>query len=105
VRGQAEDQNPTELVLCNSKAQGPNLRLNTNRQFLLRAARLGFRQIHFPDCESPAFCQDERKSFVWAVLEKDGVIAPHSHALRVESPRTQAIPVTPSLKENKKPFM
>ncbi len=105
VRGQGENQPPTELVLSNSQVQGTNLRLNTNREFFLRAARLGFRQIHFTGPELPAFCHEEHKTFVWAVLEKDGVIPPQANTIRVESPLRQPIPTTPSTKRKATPLM
>ena len=46
IRAIAEDQsNPTELVLSNSRRIGDELRFNTDRKFLTRAAELGFRDI------------------------------------------------------------
>lgn len=105
IRATADDGPQTELVLSNSKAQGTALRLNTNRQFLARAVDLGFRQIHFTGCESPAFCQDEQHSFVWALLEKEGVIPPDGKALRVESPVVRPARTSKLPREEKSPFM
>jgi hypothetical protein len=105
IRAKADDGYPTDLVLSNSKLQGANLRINTNRQFLARAIGLGFRQIHFTGCESPAFCQDDCHSFVWALLEKDGVIPPDGKALRVESPVVKSARTSKSSREEKRPFM
>jgi hypothetical protein len=105
IRVKVVDGPPTDLVLTNSKPQGKALRLNTNRQFLARATGLGFRQIHFTGSESPAFCQEEYQTFVWALLEKDGVIPPDRNALRVESPRVRPDSTRKFTTEERKPSM
>lgn len=104
IRAKAEGGPQTDLILSNSTLQGNALRLNTNRQFLARAIGLGFRQIHFTGSESPAFCQNEHHSFVWALLEQDGTVPPDSKALRVESPCIRPDRKRKSTVE-KKPFM
>ena len=59
IRGKAADQSrATELVLSNSRLEGEMITLNSNRQYLLRALRLGFRDVHFYGREQPALCDD-----------------------------------------------
>ena len=43
----------TELVLARSRYTGTPVRLNTNREFLARAVRLGFTEIEIVDADSP----------------------------------------------------
>jgi len=113
IRAQGEDQPaPTELVLCNSSRAGDSVRFNTNRNFLARAMKLGFRDVHLSGPEMPAFCCDETRQYLWALLGKEGAIKPHEQATRIESPgnssspsisqpRTRRTPVTmPKPQEN-----
>ncbi len=55
---------------------------------------LGFREVHFRGPEIPAFCRDDRRNYVWAVLEKDGAIKPAPNATRIVSTGTET-PGTP----------
>ena len=87
VRSQAPGRQPTELVLTNSTVDGEATRLNTNRSFLSRVVKLGFRDMRLYGPETPAYCCDEHRSYVWAVLGKDGVITPSSQCVRIESPQ------------------
>lgn len=99
----AEQSTPTDLVLCNSRRDGEEIRVNTNRKFLARAVQLGFRDIHLRSADAPAYCTDGRRSYVWALLGKDGALQPEAGATRIESPlspttrttrRRTAIPMT-----------
>lgn len=103
----AEQQAPTDLVLRNSLRRGGELKVSSNREFLKRAIRLGFREIHFRDVEDPAFCRDARRGYVWALLGKANVLKPDTSATRIESPivgktahrkpsKSQAIQAVPS---------
>ncbi len=87
LRAKATDQQaPTELVLSNSARHGAELRFNSNRAFLSRAAELGFREVYLRDAESPAYCRDGHRSYIWALLGKDGALKPNANATRIESP-------------------
>ena len=97
----AEQQSPTDLVLRNSRRRGEELKVSSNRDFLKRAIRLGFREIYFRDVDAPAFCRTDRRAYVWALLGKDAVLKPDATAIRIESPtlgrttrqaRSQAFP-------------
>ncbi len=60
--------------------------LNSDRRYLEHALRLGFRRIHFHGPSSPALAVDERRQFLWAVLDKGSAIPRHEDAQRIESP-------------------
>ncbi len=54
IRAAAADlTNSTELVLSNSRRLGDEVRFSTNREFLNRAAELGFREIYLRNAEAP----------------------------------------------------
>ncbi|MEZ5941204.1 MAG: hypothetical protein R3C18_07420 [Planctomycetaceae bacterium] len=77
IRAKSADQEiGTELILSNSQRSGEELRFNTNRDYLRRAATLGFRQIHLQSAEAPAFCRDDHRAYIWALLGSDGASLP-----------------------------
>ena len=84
VRAQADEQ-LTELELSRSSRQGDEIRCNTNRNFLARAARLGFRDVHFHSPESPAVCREGNRTYFWALLGKDGAIKATDNMQRIAS--------------------
>lgn len=87
IRAAAEDQsNPTELVLSNSRRIGDELQFNTDRKFLTRAAELGFRDILLRSNEAPVCCQDDRRTYIWALLGKEGAITSSAQTNRISSP-------------------
>ncbi len=86
VRAKAEDQSrPTELVLSRSTITGPPVRIHTNRQYLARAVRLGFRQIGLIDAKSSISCGNEQQQYVWMPLSPQSAIKSSPDALRIES--------------------
>jgi hypothetical protein len=87
IRAKAtEDAHPTELILQNSQREGDEIRLATDRTFLLRAAQMRFESVHFSDLNTPAVCQDDRRTYVWALLDKTGIVPPDDNATVIESP-------------------
>lgn len=91
VRAKSADQPaPTELVLTGSRREGEAVRFSTNREYLARAARMGFRSAHVFGPEVPVCCRDQHRTYVWALLEKQGVIPADPTATRIESPRASA---------------
>ncbi len=87
IRAKSDKQpQMTELVLTNSQATGEALRFNTNRRFLARAMKLGFREVWLYGTEQPAICRDATRVFVWALLGNEGALKPHRNAIRIESP-------------------
>ncbi len=87
VRAKSEQQDAmTELLLSNSRKQGDELRVSTDRNYLTRAVQLGFREIHLRDPDLPAFCRSDRRAYLWALLGKDAVLKGDTNASRIESP-------------------
>jgi len=86
VRAQGHDSKvPTELVLSRSSASGENLRFTTNRDYLARAVKLGFRELHVYGTENPVQAQGPNRVYVWALLGEHGVIRPSRKAVRIDS--------------------
>lgn len=91
---------PAEIILRNSTKQGDDIRICTDRQFLARAASMGFTEIHLPDSESPAVAQDATRIYLWMVLSPKDAIKPTDDCVRIESPfdyghRTSLPPIPP----------
>ncbi len=87
VRAKSGEQSSvTDLVLRNSRRQGEELKVSSNREYVRRAIQLGFRELHFRDAEAPAFCRDDRRTYFWAVLGKEAVLKSDTSATRIESP-------------------
>lgn len=87
VRARASDQSrPTELVLQKADYNGAPLRFSSNRQYLLRALQLGFREFRIVNAETPVVAQDAQRKYVWMTLGKDAVVPPSADALRIRSP-------------------
>ena len=90
VRAKGEQQpEPTELVLSSSRCSGQPICFQTNRCFLTRAVKLGFRELQLRDVMSPAYCRDGRRIYVWALLEPHDVIKPNENMTRIASPVTE----------------
>ena len=103
IRAQAEDQSvPTELLLTNSSQSGEGIRFNTNRDFLARAMKLGFRDVRLYGVEAPAFCCDQNRQYLWALLGKDGTIQPNENAIRIESPHVDDVSDSPKPNSQRK---
>jgi hypothetical protein len=47
---------------------------------------LRFDRIHFRDLNTPAVCQDDSRTYVWALLDKTGIVPPDDNATVIESP-------------------
>jgi hypothetical protein len=89
IRAQSvENQCPTELLLSGSTMSGEAMRFNTNRHYLGRAFKMGFREISLYGLEAPAICHDGTRNYIWALLGKDGVIKPSENAIRIDSSST-----------------
>ncbi|HQZ67866.1 MAG TPA: hypothetical protein PLY87_22400 [Planctomycetaceae bacterium] len=87
IRAAAADlANSTELVLSNSRRVGDEVRFSTNREFLNRAAELGFREIYLRNAEAPVYCQDDRRTYIWALLSEEDSVKGSSQTIRISSP-------------------
>ena len=105
VRARGDDAQPvTELALVNSTRSGDVIRVNTNRDLLVRALALGFRRVRFIAPDQPAFCRDENRAYVWAPLGVDGAIPSAKNTNRIESPRRPASRVVAKVASKAKPI-
>ena len=84
----------TQVVLSNSRRTGAELRWQTNRKFLARAVRLGFREVCLHGAETPPVCRDEHRVYVWALLEADKALAPTDNMVSLTSPVSTVVAVT-----------
>ena len=86
VRARTGQDGPsTELVLGRSGYTGPPVRLQTNRELLARAIRLGFAELEVVDADSPLVCRDDRRVLAWQPLSKDSAIEASDADTRIES--------------------
>ena len=103
IRAKGEEQSaPTELILTNSSRSGEVIRFNTNREFLARAMKLGFRDVRLTSVEAPAFCCDQSRQYLWGLLGKDGAIESSPEAIRIESPHVDDVPDSPKPNSQRK---
>ena len=87
VRARAEGESqPTEVILSNSSLAGEPIRVNTNRKYLARAARLGFCDVCLYEKGNAVLAHDQRRQYLWMLLSSEGIIRPADNALRIESP-------------------
>jgi hypothetical protein len=80
-----ENQAPTEVLLSSSTASGEAIRFNTNRHYLGRALKMGFREVSLYGPDAPAICHEGTRNYIWALLGKDGIIKPSENAVRIAS--------------------
>jgi hypothetical protein len=87
----ADRARPTEVQLTSSRLSGEAVVLNTDRRFIERALRLGFRTASVYGSKSPMLCADERRRYLWALLDAESAVPKSADAVRIES----AAAVTP----------
>ncbi len=75
-----------ELLLSNSTKSGEDICINTNRNYLARAIKLGFRDISLFGKETPAACIEEDRIYLWAVLDSIDITPPNAKTRRIASP-------------------
>jgi len=101
VRARSEDQPLTEVRLTNSHRTGEELRVACNRDYLARAAKLGFREIQFAGQDSPVTCRDDNRRYVWALFAKGSALTSNDPAVQITSPPGPApAPATASRPRN-----
>jgi hypothetical protein len=82
----------TELVLNRSGYTGTPVRLQTNRELLARAIRLGFAELEVVAADAPLVCRDDRRVLAWQPLSKDSAIEASDDDTRIESEFHSALP-------------
>lgn len=85
VRARDGHDQPVEVELSSSICSGQPMRVVTNRSYLLRAVKLGFREIRLFSPMSPVLCADAARRYVWALLDPESSIRPSVDALRISS--------------------
>ena len=86
VRAQAEgEDHATELVLSRSRIEGAEVRFGSDRQFVRRAAELGFTELHVTGDKKAVLCTDAARMFFWMPLSGESNEKPASHVTRIES--------------------
>jgi hypothetical protein len=105
----SESDTTTELILSRSSYGGSPVRFQTNRDFLARAVRIGFREIEVVDANSPIVCRAGDRSYAWQPLDAESALAPNEEVTRIEShlhqpqpPRTPETPVKSSQPVNER---
>ncbi|MBL9091615.1 MAG: hypothetical protein JNL96_10345 [Planctomycetaceae bacterium] len=87
VRAREEGRSqPTEVELAGSRLDGEAVMFNSNRSYLAHALRLGFRTLHCFGPESPVLCADERRRFLWCLLDAKSAIPRHDDPVCISVP-------------------
>lgn len=84
---------PTQVELAGSRLHGDAVTLNSNRGYLAQALRLGFRTLHCYGPESPLLCSDERRRFLWCLLDAKSAIPRHDDPVCITPPAESSRPV------------
>jgi hypothetical protein len=121
----SEDHPTSQIELIRSQRNGKFLRVRSNRQYLLRALDLGFREFRFGTEKTAIVCQDQERLYLWIPLANGNsepvptpakaeasvtAIAPIPHLVEVRRPpvmpddsrngHTERAPVTPPTLED-----
>ena len=82
----AEPSPATQVILSNSQRQGDEVRLDTDREFLVHAVQLGFREIELRGPESPAVCRDATRVYLWSLIAEQPAIVVGTDTVHLASP-------------------
>lgn len=86
ARFRSDDQlPPTDFVLSRSTKEGFDVRVGMNRKYLIRAATLGFNSLYVQDARSPVMAADDRRAYIWALLDASMALGPSTKATIVTS--------------------
>jgi hypothetical protein len=85
----SESDTTTELILSRSSYGGTPVRIQTNRDFLIRAVRLGFSEVEVIDPVSPLVCRAGHRAYAWQPLDAESAIEPSEDVTRIESHHQQ----------------
>jgi hypothetical protein len=73
----SDGQGPVaEVHLAHSRVEGRPLRAVMDRRYLLRAVRLGFRELSVVEPDHPLVCRDGRRVYVWMPLDPATAVVP-----------------------------
>ncbi len=104
VRAKPSDSTrPTEVVLTGSSFSGEPIRVNTNRNYLARAMRLGLRELTITGDKTALACCDEQRQYVWMPLDPESAIPPATDVIRIESDQAGTnVPISKPPKQRRK---
>jgi len=100
-----EQPRATELVLTGSSCSGAPLVIVTNRNYLARALKLGFREVLVFQTDRPVLCQDLHRCYAWAPLEPKDAIKSGKYPIRIESPAQHSTEHTQPTPQERKETM
>lgn len=87
VRAKSPDsEQPTEVVLAGSSFSGEPIRVNINRNFLVRAMRMGLRELSITSDKTAILSLDAQRQYLFMPLDPESAIPPAADAIRIESP-------------------
>jgi hypothetical protein len=75
----------TELILGRSRYSGPAVRFNTDRAYLGRAIRMGFRDFDIAGAGLPIVCRHDHLLYAWQPLSSESAIEPTDNVVRIQS--------------------
>ncbi|MBL9094688.1 MAG: hypothetical protein JNL96_25935 [Planctomycetaceae bacterium] len=90
---EAERARPTQVELAGSRLDGEAITFNSNRKYLAHALRLGFRTLHCYGSKSPVLCADDRRRFLWCLLDAESAIPRHDDPICITPPAETCRPV------------
>jgi hypothetical protein len=86
VRAKSADQpQTTEIELSRSEYTGHAVRLNLNRDNLIRALQLGFRELAVVNADTPLVCRDGDRTYVMMPLSKSDALPATDDPLRIRT--------------------
>jgi len=77
----------------------------TNRNYLARALKLGFREVLVFQTDRPVLCQDLHRCYAWAPLEPKDAIKSGKYPIRIESPAQHSTEHTQPTPQERKETM
>lgn len=90
----AERAQPTEVELTSSRLKGDAVTFNADRRYVERALRLGFREAFVFGPASPVLCADDRRRYLFALLDAASAVPKSVDAVRIESSAVVSPPVS-----------
>lgn len=83
-------ESATELVLTNSRRTGSEVQIISSRQYLQRAAKLGFAKWYVSSPDKPVLCRDATRSYVWMLHHAGKEESAPAQIVQVASPLAPA---------------
>lgn len=103
VRAKAESSPVTELILSRSRIIGGEVRINTDPDYLRRAAEIGVDTVRFRNDQTPIVAESPTRTFVWQPLVSKQTLGPADDAVRIVSDAEALTRPTHSKSPTKRP--